>query len=570
MRVFLVLLLLAGRAEPRWLRLEAGPFAIVTDAGEKTARQSLEQLERARRAFSFLLPQSSQSPLPVTVYALASETLFATVQPGPGARGFYQSAPLRDYIVVRVGAELSRILLHEYVHLVLHHTTGPLPKWLEEGLAEFYSTLELASGKLRLGRPIEHHVALLGKASWMAASDFAAVTSNSPVYDEISRASVFYAQSWALVHCLRLGETFRGVFSAFFQAVAAGEPPGAALQRFFGKSLAELLAEVERYLRQGALPVAEYPLLVETAPAATTLTPLSDIEGELAFAELAYACRRPEAAQRSYQKLSRRVAENPAAISRALALLALADRRTQQAKLHFQNVLETPQVPADVHFEYAMLLRDEGASREQYLPHLRQAVTLDPNYAEAHFLLGVDYQQNGQHALAIPHLEHAASVFPRQSYFWHALAVSYMALGKVSDSRAAARRALDSALTAEQAEMARAALQLSPPSPRPERKKVDVILPDSWRKNEGEAEVSGILERIDCLGEPARFLIRTGNQTIALLVEKPGEILLKNLSSTTFEFRCGPQKPTPVRIEYRRRPDAKLGVAGIITAIEFP
>ncbi|MBL8228368.1 MAG: hypothetical protein JNL98_07825 [Bryobacterales bacterium] len=71
------------------------------------------------------------------------------------------------------------------------------------------------------------------------------------------------------------------------------------------------------------------------------------------------------------------------------------------------------------------------------------------------------------------------------------------------------------------------------------------------------------------MGEPARFVVRAGGRSIPLLVEKPGDVLLKNLSSATFEFRCGPQKPTPVTVEYRNRPDTKFGVAGLVTSIEF-
>jgi hypothetical protein len=56
---------------------------------------------------------------------------------------------------------------------------------------------------------------------------------------------------------------------------------------------------------------------------------------------------------------------------------------------------------------------------------------------------------------------------------------------------------------------------------------------------------------------------------VALYVANPGEVLLRNVSSVTFEFRCGPQKPTPVSVEYSARPDATLGTDGDVVAIEF-
>ncbi|MBL8234974.1 MAG: DUF1570 domain-containing protein, partial [Bryobacterales bacterium] len=518
MRILALVLIFGNCAPAKWLKLESGPFTVLTDAGEKTGRETMERIERARQAFAFLAPRSAGLPLPVTVYALVSEAKFAAVQPGPGTRGFYQSAPLRDFIVVRAGPEYTRILLHEYVHMVLHHTTGPLPKWLEEGLAEFYSTLDISDRKLRLGRPVESHVALLARLPWLPASELAAVNRDSRVYDEASRASVFYAQSWALVHLLRLGENYRANFHAFLTAMASGESLPAAFQQVFGQSFSDVFPELKRYLDRGAFPVVEYSAAIDPVQTPAAVTPLSDVEADLAFAELAHAGGHSEEAARIYQRLGRRAKENSPEIARALGLLALAGKRTAEAKQHFESAMQAQTQQADVYFEYAMLLRDQGAPREVFLSHLRKALAVNPNYAEAQFLTGSTLQTSDQHAAALPHLERAASIFPRQSYFWHALAVSYLAVGRTADSRNAASRALDSATTPEQAEMARAALNLetSPRASAP--KKQDVVVPDSWRKSEGDTKVSGVLERIDCLGEPARFVVRAGGRSIPLLV----------------------------------------------------
>lgn len=568
MRILTLALILGGAADAKWLRLESAPFRVLTDAGEGAGRETLERLEKARHAFAFLAPQAARLPFPVTVYAIASESRFAAVRPGPSTHGFYQSAPLSDLIVVRAGRESGRILLHEYVHMVLHHSTGPLPKWLEEGLAEFYSTLEISNRRIRLGIPVESHLGILSQLPWLAPDELAAVTRGSRVYDEASRAGVFYAQSWALVHMLRLGEGYRNSFDAFLAAMASGSSLPAAFQQVYGKSFPEIYPELKRYLQRPGFPVANYDTAFEASSLSPTVTALTDIEGDLAFAELAHACGKRDEAAKIYQRLGRR-SRDQAQVARALGLLALAENRTEEARQHFEVAMRAPSPPADVYFEYAMMARDAGASREEYLGYLRKAVEANPNYAEAHFLIGSALSAMNRHAEALPHLERAASIFPRQSYFWHALAVGYQAVGREADSKAAAGRALDSAVTAEEAEMARAALQLASRQPAATSRKPDVIVPESWRRNEGDAKVSGILEKIDCLGESARFVIRANGQMLPLLVERPGDVLLKNLSSVTFEFRCGAQKPAPVTVEYRKRPDARLGVAGVVTAIEF-
>ncbi|MCP5109528.1 MAG: hypothetical protein GY953_01695 [bacterium] len=66
--------------------------------------------------------------------------------------------------------------------------------------------------------------------------------------------------------------------------------------------------------------------------------------------------------------------------------------------------------------------------------------------------------------------------------------------------------------------------------------------------------------RIDCLGESARLHVRSGEETVALNVADPGKVLLKNVSSVTFQFSCGELEPRPVAVEHS---------AGEVTAIEF-
>jgi tetratricopeptide (TPR) repeat protein len=195
---------------------------------------------------------------------------------------------------------------------------------------------------------------------------------------------------------------------------------------------------------------------------------------------------------------------------------------------------------------------------------LEKAVQRNPRHAEAQFLLGVAYASQNKHADAVRHIELAAAVLPRQSYFWHALASSYQALGRKQEAIHAARRALDAASTTEQAQMAHAAIRslATPPAAEPPKRPA-VVTPDSWKNKQGDAKLQGILERIECLGQSARFHVRAQNKTHALLVENPGDVLLRNASSMTFEFRCGPQKPLPIALDY-------FSSSGIVTAIEFP
>jgi tetratricopeptide (TPR) repeat protein len=531
-------------------------------------REALARAELARRVFSDTFRSRTPLPLPIHVFAVSSAR-FMAVRPGQNTRGFYQSAPERDYIVLDASSPLSRVVFHEFVHLVLHHTSGPLPRWLEEGLAEFHSTLEAAEGKLRIGLPIDAHLRILAARPWLSGEQIAQVTKDSPYYNEADRSGVFYAQSWALVHMLRLDEDYRSGFAEFLSLLDRGQPPAAAFQQAFGKSLSEAVTDLKTYLGRTGLPVLEMEATLDPAPPAAVLAEFSDWDGELAFAELALACGQPREAEKIQRRLSQKPLDNAGTVA-ALGMLALARKQTGEARRYLELAMKLPDPPADVYFEYAMLLRDQSAAPDTVRPYLEKAVRINPRYAEAHFLLGFYEAAADRHREAVTHLEQAASIFPRQSYFWHALALSYHALGRREQARSAAVRALDSAATTEQAEMARGALRtVEAPFPPSAARKPGVHTPESWRNPQGDARIEGILDRIDCLGATARFVIRSGAKSVALLVEKPGEVLLKNLTSVTFEFRCGPQKPRPVVVEYQTREDRATATAGVVTSLEI-
>src|SRR5574342_482042 len=92
---------------------------------------------------------------------------------------------------------------------------------------------------------------------------------------------------------------------------------------------------------------------------------------------------------------------------------------------------------------------------------LKKAITAAPSFAEAHFVLGMMLSATEDYAEAANHLARAASILPRQAYFWHALALAYQHLGQLEEARRAAYRAAQAAVTEQEIEMARAAIRLA-------------------------------------------------------------------------------------------------------------
>jgi hypothetical protein len=263
-------------------------FELLTDAGESRGQEALSRLEQIHRAFRSLARGSTGSPVPVRIFLFRSARDFRLFRPTEATTGFYQGGPQRNYIAMQyAGPDTYRVAFHEYVHLVLNHTTARLPRWLEEGTAEFYSTLEASPGRLVVGAPIPQHLQTLrDTAAWLDAETLQSLTAESPHYSERRMARIFYAQSWALVHMLNMSPRYRDGMHKFAVLLEDGIPPAGAFERAFGWPIAKALSDLAGYLRAGIFPV----LQLDPGPAEeTTISEPQEISGAeaaLAQAEL--------------------------------------------------------------------------------------------------------------------------------------------------------------------------------------------------------------------------------------------------------------------------------------------
>ncbi|MBM3811047.1 MAG: tetratricopeptide repeat protein [Acidimicrobiia bacterium] len=568
MKLCAAALLLTFSVHGAWLRLTSPHFELFTDAGERTGSQTLAHLEQIRHVF-LEWSVARPAPLPVRVFLFSSQRDFRAVSPSPSARGFYQGGPERDYIVILAGDDQYRALFHEYVHLVLHHGSASLPRWLEEGTAEFYSTLQARGESILLGAPIPAHLRTLGSRNWLTGNELSRVTRDSEYYNEQNKAGVFYAQSWALVHMLNLSSRYRKNMPRFAELLDQAIPWPLAFEEAFGGTLDAALSDLRAYAANPFSTVPVYWRPPREMEAEITL--MEEGRAELVLVDLLLRMGRAQEAERRLRKLpAGRI--DPAELETALAFIDLSQKRNQEAMRRLRNTIDSGRATSNALFEYAMLLRESGADPAEVERYLRETIGRNPKHAEAHFLLGLTESQKGRHQDAVEAFEQAVAVLPRQSYFWHALAYSYHHLGRNEQARRAARKAADSASNSHELDMAQAALKLtsSPAAaPVPPTAKTPVYVPDSWKMPQGDARVEGVLEHIECLGAAARFQIRAAGKPVHLWVDKPGEVLLKTASSITFEFRCGPQTPRPVAVEYISKSDASRRTAGEITAIEF-
>jgi hypothetical protein len=153
--------------------------------------------------------------------------------------GFFSGSETSNTIAMSLDDrdQALRIIFHEYTHLITANASRALPAWVSEGLAEFYSTFAVASdGKGGvLGRVIPAHYQLLGTNALLPIEQLLTVDHASPLYNEGQRRSIFYAQSWAIVHMFIAGEPSRSTeLSDYLRLTAGGTASTEAWRRTFG------------------------------------------------------------------------------------------------------------------------------------------------------------------------------------------------------------------------------------------------------------------------------------------------------------------------------------------------
>jgi tetratricopeptide (TPR) repeat protein len=258
-----VFLVSAGRAADTWVEVKCPHFTVESNAGDKEARKICDQFELFRvtfhNAFSSLRTDPGQA---LTIIAAKNENTMQEFLPEEYQdkvhihhAGLYQSGLEKHYVVLRLNMEGERpyhTLYHEYTHALLHLNFAELPLWLDEGLAEYLGNASLGHQEVRIGLIDSSHLYILQQNKRLPIETLLAVDHSSPYYNEQNRASVFYAESWALVHYLLLDPEARqkGLLSKFLAAWTVSSDQIAAARQTFG-DLEKFGQVIDRYTSRG-------------------------------------------------------------------------------------------------------------------------------------------------------------------------------------------------------------------------------------------------------------------------------------------------------------------------------
>ncbi len=341
---------------------------------------------------------------PVTILAVRDEESLRALLPGFWEKkgtlhpaGLFVSAPERSWVALRMDAARFHeggdawdnpylVVFHEYVHLVLRQNFDSLPVWLNEGLAEFWGNTIVEGERVHEGRTVSQHLQTLRQRTLLPLAALFAVRPDSPEYSEQDRATIFYAQSWALVHYLVLGsEERRGQVNRFAALLQAGQPAPEAAREAFG-DMEALDRELQSYVRRPVFPYRRRAARVEVTEKAGTARSLADAES-LAFRAAFHVAMDRGGEARALAGRSLDLDPGQAAAHEALGLLAWKEGRRSEAREALARATSLPGASDYAHYVYGHLLWEslsgaEGLERVE--ASFRRAVELNASFASAH------------------------------------------------------------------------------------------------------------------------------------------------------------------------------------------
>src|SRR6266853_10527 len=218
--------LASGKDEPKWLEVHTAHFSVITDAGNKRGREVALRMEQMRAIFGqLLLKDKLKMPVPITVVAFKSDKQYAFVAPAKQglAAGFYVPGWDRVYIALNLfEADSWRSIAHPLAHYLLNYNYPPAAGWFDEGLAEYFGSIQIGRQVDIGGDPelapewhedifdemrrdpnvLQSLTQLVSSPVWLSMVDLFTMKHDGSGTREGTHNTLYYAQSWMVVHYL--------------------------------------------------------------------------------------------------------------------------------------------------------------------------------------------------------------------------------------------------------------------------------------------------------------------------------------------------------------------------------
>lgn len=611
-------------AKDTWTSVRSKNFLLLGNASEKEIRQVGVRLEQFREVFSHLFTSMKvNSPVPTTVIVFKNDSSYRPFKPNANTAGYFQPGPDVNYITLNIDTDSRSeqdpytIIFHEYTHLLVNNTSGNVPTWFNEGLAEYYSTFSISDDqKVVMGKPIANHVYLLRENKMLPLRTLFQVDHNSPYYNERDKQSIFYAESWALMHYLILGNDGQRVaqLGKFVDLLNAGAPMEKAFQQAFAMTFESMEKELKAYIQRDRYPIVNGHFENKLGfDASMQSAPITEAETQAYLGDLLLHSNRTDA--ETYLQKALALDPDLAMANASVGMLRVRQGKADEARKSLERAVAANSQNYLIHYYYAYALSRAGSQGMEMVmgfapetaakmrSELQLAIKLRPDFPESYSLLAfVNLVSNTELDESLAMLKRALAASPGRNDLVFMMAQIYMhkedfktahqLLDKLivnsdeADMRQRAQALLAELVSIEQqmagisaAREQQAAdsrdlpeLRVSTRTEPVEKYDPSDTLRDSLRKPAaGETQAAGMLARIDCDPKSITFSVRIDGRLLKLKTDSFMHVQLMSFSQDAGgEITCGPRKPeNRVVVCYLPTTGAGAKSDGLIKSLEF-
>ncbi len=629
---------LTARAQDRWTQVKSPNFFLIGNASDKDIRKTATRLEQFREAFRLLFPGVNlTASVPTNVVVFKNDAAYKPFKPKRAngkiddeIAGYFQPGEDVNYITLAADDDSLGVIFHEYVHFIIDTNFGKteVPQWFNEGLAEYYQTFVVIDDKkVRLGLPQDGHLGLLQRGQLIPLDQMLAVTNYQLHQSGGHSRSIYYAQSWAMVHYLIAGGRTDSL-GAYLSAVGRGVDQKRAFEEAFRMSYSKMESEIKNYVSKGSYRYFEAEMKQKMDfSASMQSSPLTPADTNAYLGDLLYHNNRWDDAE-PYLIDAIKAQSDLTLANTALGMVKLRQRKYPEAREYLEKATSSGVANVRAHYQYAYLLSLEGRDELGFVngfstetaskirAALAKAISLDPGFSETYDLFALVALVTNEHLdQAVNHLKTAikqqpgnqrysirlAEVYARQKNFDAAIPIAEkIAQNGENDSMKARSSGLLNQIRnqqeferqqAENKKSFEAAMAASGGQPRLVKRIEGVPRPsDEELKKlqeeerirsmnealrtplEGETRILGRIEKVDCKPRPPVLTIRTEAESIAISTKDFASLILVSIDPAATEASVGCNadlKALQAMITYKPTSAPKLGIRGELVAVEF-
>jgi hypothetical protein len=516
---FFFALAVSAPAADKWIEYRMGPLHVISNAGDKAAREKLMQMEQLRYVLGSELGKigigktglDTVWPIDVVLFANQKDYLpHAIGKPFIDGGSATLSAWAAD-------TPLPRDFMRALARLLIDENAGRMPDSIETALCDLFSTIKVNATKVSLGAPLPE--------------------------GELSRDRL---RAWAKMQMLATLPDYSGKLRVYLNNMQQNGDEGVAVRNAFDLTAAKLDVILDAYVKAGKFEAAPMPGEALDPNRDFGEKPVDKAAVEGLFAELA-------AGGKSFPPDSPRglVAKNTHA-SLELAVKANPKWAEPQAKL---AAIETNSIEKMKELKAAATLDPRNASYLQALAEA-QAAADDYDGAAKSWALAeraaVDEAERARIHIAKMALDSARADFTEAEKKRKA----------EEEARALERAKANAAAEVHAAEAAANA--------RLNAGKGAYQKPVEWWDDPKGERVEGKLIRVDCLSGLLRLTVqKDGGAAVKVMVRDLNKLTVNGAAEA--KFGCGVPKPArKIRLTYAVKPDGKMGTLGDVLVVEFP